>query len=255
MGAGKNKSHRKKRISKHVLQAEERRKKLELGVAEDDRGDDDDDDDARVSKKHPIIVDEKEKKKKEKNDDKIKDPKEGASYLSLWKHDRLGSWKFNKNTQSWLYRHMYDSNRVSKTSFALLIEYATEGGDGMKRRLIEDAKRRARRYKDWEGDAARGRVVVGRTINGAVTTTKTYPHPEWGGEDHRRHYLRYRLLPPRTRRGIRWTNTIRGRSTRGRGRCWTSSRGRRFEGYYADVIFPPCLMLEQIHTPIIILSY
>jgi hypothetical protein len=158
MGAGKNKSHRKKRISKHVLQAEERRKKLELGVAEDDRGDDDDDDDARVSKKHPIIVDEKEKKKKkEKNDDKIKDPKEGASYLSLWKHDRLGSWKFNKNTQSWLYRHMYDSNRVSKTSFALLIEYATEGGDGMKRRLIEDAKRRARRYKDWEGGRGEGK--------------------------------------------------------------------------------------------------
>jgi hypothetical protein len=178
MGAGKNKSHRKKRISKHVLQAEERRKILESEVADDDPktttssdrvvvtsndendDDDDDDGDARVNKKRPAIVDGKEKKqnkKKEKNDGKIKDPKEGASYLSLWKHDRLGSWKFNKNTQSWLYRHMYDSNRVSKISFALLIEYATEGGEGTRRRLIEDAKRRARRYKDWEGGRGEGK--------------------------------------------------------------------------------------------------
>ena len=92
--------------------------------------------------------------KKKKKNDTIKDPEEASSYLSLWKHDRNGAWKFNKNTQSWLLRHMYDHVRVSKTSIATLVEYVLSsagGGDGvMKCRTMEDAKRRARRYKKWE---------------------------------------------------------------------------------------------------------
>ena len=94
-------------------------------------------------------------KKKKKKNDAIKDQKEASLYLSLWKLDRKpgGSWKFNENSQSWLLQHMYDHVKVSKSSFATLVEYVSSaGGDAvMKSRTIEDAKRRARRYKEWEG--------------------------------------------------------------------------------------------------------
>ncbi len=184
MGAGKNKSHRRRRISKHVLQAEERRK-----IAD-------------VEKKLVDGAADAEKKKKEKNgsgviatddpDDstspktmasnasteplassstaaavvvaaakKTKDPEEASTYLSLWKYDRSSTtnkdkekneqWKFNKNTQSWLLRHMYNPTKVSKHTFALLLEYLRNGENvGVKNRVLEDAKFRARRYKEFE---------------------------------------------------------------------------------------------------------
>jgi hypothetical protein len=161
MGAGKNKSHRKNRISKHVLQAEERKNLLaeQEAIAAGGGG-------IAPTKASVVVVPasattttttttQKKKKNKKKKNDTIKDPEEASSYLSLWKHDRNGAWKFNKNTQSWLLRHMYDHARVSKTSFATLVEYVSSssagGGDGVvKSRTMEDAKRRARRYKEWE---------------------------------------------------------------------------------------------------------
>jgi len=88
-----------------------------------------------------------------KSSAKTKDPDEASSYLTLWTYDRKNqtkTWKFNKNTQSWLSRHMYDFDKVSKTTFSTLVEYLCEGGDRAMARVEEDAKRRARRYKDWE---------------------------------------------------------------------------------------------------------
>ena len=137
MGAGKNKSHRKNRISKHVLQAEERKSLLaeQEAIAAAGGG-------VAPTKKGSVVVvpasstatttttQKKTNKKKKKKNDTIKDPEEASSYLSLWKHDRSGAWKFNKNTQSWLLRHMYDHVRVSKMSFATLVEYVSSAGGG-----------------------------------------------------------------------------------------------------------------------------
>merc|ERR1712127_474921 len=39
---------------------------------------------------------------------------------------------------------------VSKTTSSLLVEYICLGGEGLRSRVEEDAKRRARRYKEWE---------------------------------------------------------------------------------------------------------
>ena len=146
MGAGKNKSHRKKRISKHVIQAEERRKQTEvekqlLLAAENG-----------TSSTTPSETPTEEKTETTSNT-KTKDPEEAASYLTLWKYDQTNntkSWKFNKNTQSWLQRHMYEGDKVSKTTFATLVDYLTQGGDRLLSRVEEDAKMRARRYKEWE---------------------------------------------------------------------------------------------------------
>lgn len=151
MGAGKNKSHRKKRISKHVIQAEERKKQTEvekqlLLAAENGTST------TPASPSTPAAATTEEKTEPTSNT-KTKDPEEAASYLTLWKYDQTNntkSWKFNKNTQSWLQRHMYDGDKVSKTTFSSLVDYLIQGGDRLISRVEEDAKMRARRYKEWE---------------------------------------------------------------------------------------------------------
>lgn len=57
----------------------------------------------------------------------VKDPQEAAEYLRCWSQRADGErvWRFNKSTQSWLLRHMYDKDRVSKEAFKLLLEYLT----------------------------------------------------------------------------------------------------------------------------------
>jgi hypothetical protein len=145
MGAGKNKSHRKKRISKHVLEAEERKKQTQLEdklISAAEGGGD-------ISTE-TIPAPQPESAK---GNSKVKHPEEAALYLTLWNQDRnnkTGAWKFNKNTQSWLLRHMYNSDKVNKTTFGLLVEYICQGGDGTRCRVEEDAKSKALRYKEWE---------------------------------------------------------------------------------------------------------
>eukprot|EP00581_Thalassiosira_minuscula_P027761 CAMPEP_0183750580 /NCGR_PEP_ID=MMETSP0739-20130205/1190_1 /TAXON_ID=385413 /ORGANISM="Thalassiosira miniscula, Strain CCMP1093" /LENGTH=226 /DNA_ID=CAMNT_0025986655 /DNA_START=42 /DNA_END=722 /DNA_ORIENTATION=+ len=149
MGAGKNKNHRKKRISKHVLEAQERKKQTELedkllSAAKGDDGD---------GSAAPSATPESKPLTSSSSSSKTKDPSEASSYLTLWNYDRTNGtkqWKFNKNNQSWLFRHMYDFDKVSKATFALLVDYICQGGPGARSRVEEDAKRRARRYKEWE---------------------------------------------------------------------------------------------------------
>ena len=119
--AAKNKARKKKRISKHVLDAQK----------------------SKDSKDIPP------KKKKEAAETKQKDPHEASNYLKLWK-DHKAAWKFNKNTQSWLIRHMYAADHVNKTTFGLLLEYLREGPEVLATRILHDARRRALRYKDFE---------------------------------------------------------------------------------------------------------
>jgi len=151
MGAGKSKRHRKKRISKHVIESQTRKKQEDaekklLAASERDGGE-------TSTTTDDAVATSNESKKSNKNT-KTKDPEEAASYLSLWNLDRNSkstakNWKFNKNTQSWLLRHMYDFDKVSKATFATLVDYVCQGGEKTRLRVEEDAKRRARRYKDW----------------------------------------------------------------------------------------------------------
>lgn len=138
MGAGKNKVHRKKRISKHVLKAQEHQTdKVNVDTAVN----------TQSEPSTQIVAKTKKSKKK-----KIKDPTEAASYLSAWNHRDAGGgvWKFNKNNQSWLVRHMYEASKVPKATFEILMEYLAAGGEGMRSRILDDATRRALRYKEYE---------------------------------------------------------------------------------------------------------
>lgn len=84
-----------------------------------------------------------------------KDPTEVAQYLSAWKHRTAGTnWKFNKNTQSWIVRHMYEADKLNKQVFELCLEYLDGMSDTAKLRVVENANHRARRYKQYEATAA-----------------------------------------------------------------------------------------------------
>ena len=157
MGAGKNKSqHRKKRISKHVLQAEERKKQKEvenqlLSAAE--KGKPTSSADTTTTDQQSDKDTSATKSSSPSPKSNAKDPEMASSYLTLWQYDKTNNtkqWKFNKNIQTFLLRNMYDFDKVNKTTFALLVDYICQGGDGLISRVEEDAKTKARRYKNWE---------------------------------------------------------------------------------------------------------
>lgn len=139
MAATKNR--KKKRISKHVLKSQEAIQQSS--------------DSGKVSDSPALQTltktEGQQQPKKSRKSEKIKDPKEAESYLSAWKYrEQGGGWKFNKNTQSWLFRHMYDVEKISKVSFTLLMEYMDGLKGSTRTRVIEDAQRRAVRYKEYE---------------------------------------------------------------------------------------------------------
>ena len=141
----KKKAKRKKHVSKHVLQAQKdmQEKKDEL------------------ARKTLDNREEKPKKKKKKKKE-IKDPSVAAEYLTMWK-TKKGEWKFNKNTQSWLCRHMYEADKVAKGTFGMLLEYleGLQGGTA-KQRIVEDATKRALRYKEFEKNGAASKTEEGK---------------------------------------------------------------------------------------------
>lgn len=75
-----------------------------------------------------------------------RDPQEALNYLVLWKNSKA-NWKFNKNTQTWLIRHMYDVSKVPKHSFEILLEYLQSGSSNMER-VTQDATKRALCYQN-----------------------------------------------------------------------------------------------------------
>jgi hypothetical protein len=157
-----NARKKKRKITKHILQGNEDRLMKAQQPKQADGGDGIDMVDApaelktkkgnNTNKAAAVSVSTSaSKKKKNKN---VKDPNEVANYLSQWKKNNDGQesvWKFNKNTQSWLIRHMYEADKLSKVSFTLLLEYLNglKGGDA-KSRILTEATRRAIRYKEYE---------------------------------------------------------------------------------------------------------
>lgn len=141
MGAKSKSPHKKKNISKHVLKAREDQTKTttEAGAIKDDNG-----------KDTPEVA----AKRKQRKNRRVKDPSEAATYLEEWKASKTSGksdWKFNKNTQSWLIRHMYEADKIPKGVFALLQEYLSSlEGNTTKTWIRAEASRRALRYKSYE---------------------------------------------------------------------------------------------------------
>jgi hypothetical protein len=246
MGAGKNKSHRKKRISKHVLESVERKKlatvEADLLAAAASSSTSAEgggpspltatpNNTTGIAAAAPITNNNKESSRRERKL-KLKDPTEASTYLSLWKYDRTTNtaagviskqWKFNKNTQSWLIRHMYNSTKVNKSTFTTLLEYIVAGikteSGGLESKVKEDATFRARRYKEWETTIEKTKtkkkeqttqspsqtaLVPGEEkqggsslVSGVATTATTTVNNEWKAMDEhekRKEYKRARKV-------------------------------------------------------------
>jgi len=157
--ANKSKTVRKKKkISKHVLKSRETTaEKATTTLTENPNPQEQQ---PTVSTSPATGLSKKEKKKNRR----MKDPSEAATYLEEWKQSKQqdtkkeSNWKFNKNTQSWLIRHMYDADKIPKATFALLLEYLA-GLEGKTTRvwIRSEATRRALRYKQYEKEQS-GRV-------------------------------------------------------------------------------------------------
>ena len=135
-------ARKKKRTSKHILEAKKRQKK-EIEELVDGQ---------EITATPTPNQNAKKLAKKMKVTKPIKDPKEAHSYLSNWKHREAspGLWKFNKNTQSWIFRHMYDTEMIPKASFETLLEYLNGLQGSLIQIVNDDALSRAMRYKEWE---------------------------------------------------------------------------------------------------------
>jgi hypothetical protein len=126
---GKKTAKKKRNVSKHVLKARSKGAQTDLEQSE-----------ASTAKKSRHI----------------KAPSDAATYLTDWeaRNNGTGAWKFNKNTQSWLIRHMYIIENVAKGTFSILLKYL-DGLEGAstRSRIRAEASRRALRYKEYMKNA------------------------------------------------------------------------------------------------------
>lgn len=212
----KRSAKKKKRVSKHILQAN--KDKLELQKA---RSTEDGVPDLDLEGSTPIVTKQassskkkdskkQQTKKKQGANKHTKDVKEAAGYLSNWKHHK-DAWKFNKNTQSWLIRHMYEANKVSKSTFALLLEYL-EGlkGEGAKGRILKEATRRALRYHKFneENEGEEGKDDNGNEVQDEDFKTVTFSEgtKEPVKEDEKKRKLSKKEQQAATDEEARWTS-------------------------------------------------
>ena len=138
--AKKKSAKRKNQISKHVLKSRQDDAKLEASDL--------------IEGRSKSLV----KRSNSTTKSNTKYPEDVALYLTRWKASKSedpsirasSSWKFNKNTQSWLIRHMYEIDKVPKSTFLLLLDYL-KGLEGKFtiNRITTDASRRCRRYKEY----------------------------------------------------------------------------------------------------------
>jgi hypothetical protein len=185
--SNQNARKKKRKISKHVLQAQEDRAMKQQQPTQADGGQGV----TIVPAPESLTTTDKKAKKastatsasKKKKNKNVKDPNEVANYLTQWKRNNDGEesvWKFNKNTQSWLIRHMYEADKLSKASFTLLLGYldGMKGGGDAKARILIEASRRAVRYKEYEkvrdeqGDKDLSNTVEKGAADAAGETTK-----------------------------------------------------------------------------------
>jgi hypothetical protein len=148
------KKGKKRKISKHVMKAQkDQEQTLDDGATNNT---------TTITDSNANTKTNKTRKKKPRA---TKNSADVANYLTLWKHEQDGTvpkgsaWKFNKNTQSWLIRHMYEADKVSKAQFAILLEYlqGLQGQDA-KTRIRADATDRALRYKAFEAEQEKGGI-------------------------------------------------------------------------------------------------
>ena len=150
------KKGKKRKISKHIVDA----KLKSASLASTDPDTNNETSNVLIpAATSSLSLSKKQKMTKQKH---MKDPVDVEGYLMAWKqHHNLSAdassnhgtttiWKFNKNTQSWLIRHLYDSTKISKSIFALALQYFLKSNLNVQQRLREDAMQRAIQYQQQQ---------------------------------------------------------------------------------------------------------
>jgi hypothetical protein len=79
---------------------------------------------------------------------------QATAYLKAYKTSKLGEadggWKFSKNTQTWIIKHMYNADIISKSTFSLLLEYMLGLQGKTRMRVLQEATDRILQYKEYE---------------------------------------------------------------------------------------------------------
>lgn len=84
----------------------------------------------------------KPKKKKAPKPQKPKEPYDFAAvveYLRTW-HKARDNWKFNKNHQTLLIKHLYASNAIPSSDIDIFYQYISDIKGGSRQRLVDEAK-------------------------------------------------------------------------------------------------------------------
>ncbi|GMI44440.1 hypothetical protein TrCOL_g5600 [Triparma columacea] len=143
--------HKKKNVAKHVLKAQE--KKLALAAERKASGED-------VGEGVQEVLQVSKKRAKKSANKHVKAPSDASNYLVLWDLKAKGTeghgWKFNKNTQSWLLRHMYNDEKVGKVAFKLLLAYMGGLPSKAKDGKVAEAATLVKDYKEWEKSNVEG---------------------------------------------------------------------------------------------------
>lgn len=149
------KKGKKRKISKHIADAKMKNVKL-------DSTDTGINDSSNVTVIPTPAVLTTTPSKKQKLAKHTKDPVDVEGYLMAWKKQQdltsddsstsrmTTTWKFNKNTQSWLIRHLYDSTKISKSIFAIALQYFLKSNINVQQRLRDDATQRAIQYQQHQ---------------------------------------------------------------------------------------------------------
>jgi WKF domain len=146
------KKGKKRKISKHIADAKMKHGKLDST----DTGINDSSNVTVIPTPAALTATPSKKQKLAKH---TKDPVDVEGYLMAWKkqQDLLSdgsrittAWKFNKNTQSWLIRHLYDTTKISKSIFAIALQYFLKSNINVQQRLRDDATQRAILYQQHQ---------------------------------------------------------------------------------------------------------
>jgi len=153
------KAKKKKHRSKHIIEAQKQQEQEAANRAANNGGEGEDiETTTNMNTNTNTNSTPNKKKKKSKGATPTKDfANEAISYLSLWNEQQKESnnenkiWKYHKNTQTWLFKSMYKIDKVSKASFAILMEYMKNlQGESTKEWVRKEAYQRALRYKQYE---------------------------------------------------------------------------------------------------------
>ena len=113
-----------------------------------------------ATNKNDAVKSNKKPKKREKKKDpnhvhESKGQSKALRYLKCWYEHHTGEsveWKFEKCRQIWLLQNAYDSKKIGKDDFKILLKYMKSIQGRMRERVLEEAQTKVSVQEDGKND-------------------------------------------------------------------------------------------------------